>query len=592
MGCAREPSLVRPILACVLLDRVSNPWNREMSPVHKDMTAVYSSTIAKGSGAHRWQTPAYVDLLPPCNHACPAGENIQAWLALAQAGRYREAWLKYMEENPLPGTHGRACYHPCESACNRQFLDTPVAIHSLDRFLGDLALEQGWTVPVGAPTGKRVLVVGAGPAGLSCAYQLRRMGHEVEIHDSNPAPGGDHALRHSRLPPAPLRPGPGDARIEAMGVKIVCKHRIRDVLAEQAAGQFDAVFLGVGAQLANHLEVPAMDGGKMIDAISLLEQVEKGRAPTLGRVVGIVGGGNTAMDAARIAKRLGAEEAVLLFRFDKEHMEAHPYEAAEAFAEGVRIEWLSTVKHFGDGEVLVERMEMLPDGTGCVGTGKLERLKTDSLVLAVGQHSDLALLQTVPGMRLAEGGTVEVNAQMQTGHPGLFAGGDMIGGPRTMTAAVGHGKRAARSIDAWLRGQSYQKPPSHPIVGFERLNLPLYLDAERREQPSTRVSERKGFEEIVSGLSEPEARFEASRCLSCGNCFECDNCYAACPEQAIVKLGKGRFYRVDDSLCTGCAVCFEQCPCHAIEMVPERGAEAGVDPGWAATIPAAFKVRP
>ena len=167
----------------------------------------------------------------------------------------------------------------------------------------------------------------------------------------------------------------------------------------------------------------------------------------------------------------------------------------------------------------------------------------------------------------------------------------MIGGPRTMTAAVGHGKKAARNIDAWLRGRTFEKPPPHPIVGFELLNLPLYLDAERREQQATRVAERRGFEEIYAGLSEPEARFEASRCLSCGNCFECDNCYAACPEQAIVKLGKGRFYRVDDSLCTGCAVCFEQCPCHAIEMVPEPDGDAQSGLVGTAKVPAAFKVR-
>jgi len=563
-----------------------------MSAIPKDMTPVYKATIAKGTGARRWQTAAYVDLLPPCNQACPAGENIQAWLALAQAGRYEEAWRKYMEENPLPATHGRACYHPCEDACNRQFLDEAVAIHSLDRFLGDLALEKGWTVPVGPPSGKRVLVVGAGPAGLTCAYHLRRMGHEVEIRDANPKPGGmmHYGIPAYRLPRTGLEQE--IRRIEAMGVRFVPNYRVTDVLADKAAGKFDAVFLAMGAQLANHLEIPAMDGGKMIDAISLLEQVEQGKAPALGRVVGIVGGGNTAMDAARVAKRLGAEEAVLIFRFDKKHMEAHPYEAMEAFAEGVKVKWLSTVKQFGEDELLVERMEMLPDGSGCVGTGKLERLKADSLVLAVGQHADLSFLETVPGVRIGQGAVVEVDGHLQTGHPGLFAGGDMIGGPRTMTAAVGHGKKAARDIDAWLRGQTYEKPPSHRIAGFELLNLPMYFDADRREQRATRPSERKGFQEILTGLSEPEACFEASRCLSCGNCFECDNCYAACPEQAIVKLGKGRFYRVDDALCTGCAVCYEQCPCHAIEMMPDLPVEAAGALAAQTTVPKSFKVRP
>ena len=144
-----------------------------MTLIPKDMTPVYKATVAKGTGAMRWQQAAYVNLLPPCNNTCPAGLNIQAWLSLAQAGQYEEAWRKYMEDNPLPAAHGRACYHPCESACNRQFLDQPVAIHSLDRFLGDLAIEKGWTIPAGAPTGKRVLIIGAGPAGLSCAAGRR-----------------------------------------------------------------------------------------------------------------------------------------------------------------------------------------------------------------------------------------------------------------------------------------------------------------------------------------------------------------------------------------------------------------------------------
>ena len=375
-----------------------------------------------------------------------------------------------MEENPLPGTHGRACYHPCESACNRQFLDSAVSIHSLDRFLGDLANEKGWTIAPGPPTGKRVLVVGAGPAGLSCAYHLRRFGHDVEIRDANPEPGGmmHYGIPAYRLPREGL--DKEIARIEAMGVTIVRNSRVNDVLAEKAAGSFDAVFLGIGAQVANHLDIPAMDGGKIIDAVTLMERVEKGRAPSLGRVVGIVGGGNTAMDAARMAKRLGAEEAVIIFRFDKAQMEAHPYEAMEAFAEGVKIKWLSTVKQFGEDEIVVEQMEMVPDGTGCVGTGQFQTLKTDSLVLAVGQHSDVEFLKKVPDIRIGRGNVVEVDAQMRASD-GIFAGGDMIGGARTMTAAVGHGKKAARNIDAWLRGGVYEKPPEHPPVPYELLNL-------------------------------------------------------------------------------------------------------------------------
>ena len=217
-----------------------------MTLIPKDMTPVYKATIAKGTSASRWQKAAYVDHLPPCNSGCPAGLNIQAWLALAQAGKWEDAWRKYMEENPLPGTHGRACYHPCESACNRQFLDQSVAIHSIDRFLGDLALEKGWSIQPGAATGKRVLVVGAGPAGLSCAYHLRRLGHDVEIRDGSEEPGGmmRYGMPAYRLPRAGL--AKEIARIEAMGVKFVHNHRVTDVLAEKEQGRFDAVFLGIG----------------------------------------------------------------------------------------------------------------------------------------------------------------------------------------------------------------------------------------------------------------------------------------------------------------------------------------------------------
>jgi formate dehydrogenase (NADP+) beta subunit len=561
-----------------------------MSLIPKDMTPVYKATIAKGTSGARWQRPVYIDYLPPCNNTCPAGENIQAWLGLAQAGRYEEAWQKYMEENPLPGTHGRACYHPCESACNRKHLDQPVAIHALDRFLGDLAIERGWKVRVGAATGKHVLVVGAGPGGLSCAYHLRRMGHDVEIRDAGAAPGGmmRYGIPSYRLPREGLTQEID--RILAMGVKVTCNYRVDDVLAEKSAGGFDAVFLAVGAQVGNHLDIPSMDGGKMIRALTLLEQIEKGETPKLGRVVGIVGGGNTAVDVARVAKRLGAEEAVMIYRSDRQHMKAHPSEAMEAFAEGVKIRWMSTVKQFGSDEITVEEMELLPDGKGSVGTGRYERLKTDALVLAVGEHADLKFLKSLPGVRISRGDVVEVDAQMSVGCEGIFAGGDMIGGSRTMTAAVGHGKKAARSINAWLRGAVYATAPKHAVVEFDSLNLPVFLDAERRRQGELPVDQRKGFDEVVAGLSEPEARYEASRCLSCGNCFECDNCYASCPEQAIVKLGKGRFYRYDYDLCTGCAVCYEQCPCNAIEMQPESAATTTAA-GLPRT-PMKFKLRP
>ncbi len=563
-----------------------------MTLLPRDLTPVSQSTIQKGAGAVRWQRPTYVDHLPPCNRDCGAGENIQAWLSLAQAGAFEPAWRKLVEDNPLPSAHGRACYHPCETGCNRKRLDQSVSIHAVERFLGDIATANAWRIEPGPATGKRVLVVGAGPGGLSCAYQLRRMGHDVEIRDAMPEPGG---MMHYGIPAYRL---PRDevaneiARIEAMGVRIVRGHRVEDLPAEMATGRFDACFLAIGTHVGNHLDIPAADGRKVIDAIRMFEHVEAGMAPRLGRVVAVVGGGNTAMDAARTAKRLGAEEVVLVYRRDRSHIRADPYEVEEAFLEGVKAKWLAVPKVFDSDGLTVEEIELLDDGS-LAPTGRLQVLPMDSLVLALGQHADVGFLRRVPGIAIGRDSTIVVDQHMMTGHPGIFAGGDAVGGTRTMTAATGHGKKAARAIDAWLRGQASDERVKNPVVSFEMLNLPLFLDADRVRQHQLSPAQRGGFAEIVAGLDERSARYEAQRCLSCGNCFECDNCYAACPEDAIVKLGKGQRYRVDYNLCTGCATCYEQCPCHAIEMVGERADGPKRSGGYGAPLlPGGFRVRP
>ncbi|WP_211145706.1 NAD(P)-binding protein [Mycobacterium interjectum] len=556
------------------------------------MTQVLQETTRKGVGSQRWQRPLYVDLLPPCNHACPAGENIQAWLTHAQAGEYERAWQALVADNPLPSTHGRACYHPCEGGCNRASLDSSVAIHAVERFLGDLAVEEGWRVPVAPPSGKKVLVVGAGPGGLSCAYHLARLGYQVEIRDGATEPGGmmEFGIPAYRLPREALRNE--ITRITAMpGITLKCGQRVNNVLAEKHNGGFDAVFVAVGAHEANHVNIPAMDGKKIIDAVSLLGEVKEGKRPKLGRAVAIIGGGGTAVDAARTARRLGADDALIVYRRDKAHLRATPSEAAEAFAEGVKIKWLSTVEQFGADGIVIEKVDTNPDGS-VTPTGNTERLAADSVVLAVGQHSDLSLLRDAADVKIMPTDIVQVDEVLMTGHPGIFAGGDCIGGARTMTTAVGHGKLAARAMDAWMRGESYQHPASHPLVTFDMLHLLDYLDAPRSQQREVPPAQRSGFGEVAAGLDEKQARYEAQRCLSCGNCFECDNCYAACPEQAITRLGPGQGYSVDMDLCTGCATCFEQCPCHAIEMAPEP-------PGQSLTVgnlgeplaPNSFKVR-
>ena len=539
-------------------------------PKVRDLTPVVDLTRERGTGPTRTRRPIYVDLLPPCNNACPAGENIQAWLALAQASKFHEAWDVLVRDNPLPAVHGRVCYHPCETNCNRREVDSAVSIHAVERFLGDLAAEQSWPLPIdGAPSGKCVLVVGAGPSGLSAAYHLTRLGHAVEIREAGPLPGGmlHFGIPAYRLPRKDLMKE--IAQIEKMGVKIVLNHKVEDVLAEKLAGSFDAVFIAIGAHISKHVDIPARDAVKVLDAVSLLRDVSTGEAPLLGRRVVVYGGGNTAMDAARTVRRLGAEEALIVYRRDRAHMPAHAFEADEALAEGVKIKWLTTIKTIEGGDLTVERMQVDAQGRA-QPTGQFETLQADAVVLALGQDADSGFLRKIPEIQFQPDGTVIVAPNMMTGFPGIFAGGDMVPSERTVTIAVGHGKKAAQHIDAWLRGATYDKKDKHPTVDFAMLNLPIYTDAAPSTQRELPLSDRaSGFDEVLAGLVEREAVHEAKRCLSCGNCFECDNCYAACPEDAIIKLGPNQRYKYDYTKCTGCAVCFEQCPCHAIEMVPE-----------------------
>jgi len=536
-----------------------------------DMTANVDLSLHLGTGPVRSRRPIYANLLAPCNQACPAGEDIQAWLALAQAGRFKEAWHRLVADNPLPAVHGRVCYHPCESQCNRASVDSAVGIHAIERFLGDLAGHENWGLPEPKPaSGHRVLIVGAGPSGLSAAYHLNRLGHHVEIYEAGPLPGG---MLHFGIPAYRL---PRDVllaeirRIEAAGVRLHLNRKVEDVVADRQAGDFDAVFVAIGAHLAKRVDIPSRDAKLVWDAVALLRKVDSGETPTLGRRVVIYGGGNTAMDAARTAKRLGVEAPLIIYHRDRAHMPAHDFEASEALAEGVRIRWLTSIRAIDADSLTVEVMQL--DAAGRPQpTGQFENIAADALVLALGQEADSRFLEKVAGVERRADGTVVVGPDMMTGHPGLFAGGDMVPSERTVTVAVGHGKAAARHIDAYLR----QKAPvvvSAPlrVATRELLRLPIYEDADKAQQ-SERLAEVRvhDFEEITGGLSQQAAAHEAKRCFSCGNCFFCDMCLAACPHDAIDKSTMARGYQIALDRCTGCAVCVEQCPCHAMDMIPE-----------------------
>ncbi len=415
-----------------------------------------------------------------------------------------------------------------------------------------------------------MLVVGAGPSGLSAAYHLVRRGHAVTIREAGPMAGG---MMRFGIPKYRLARDVLDAevaRILDLGVELQLDSKVTDLNAAIAEGGFDAAFLAVGAQVGKRAYIPAGSAAHVLDAVSMLHDLEQGEQPLLGRRVAVYGGGNTAMDAARTAKRLGASEAVVVYRRNRDRMPAHESEVAEAEEEGVLIRWLTTIKQVDEGKLTLERMELDDDGFP-QPTGEIDELEADSLVLALGQDTDLSLLEGVPGLEVSDG-VVAVGPDMMTGCPGVFAGGDMVPDERSVTVGVGHGKRAARNIDAWLRGARIAPRPEPSIAEFETLNTWYYADAPRAHRPRLEAVRRQSsFDEVVQGFDASTALYEARRCMSCGNCFSCDNCFGVCPDNAVIKLGDpGSLYEIDLDYCKGCGLCVKECPSGAIQMVPEE----------------------
>lgn len=537
---------------------------------HIDITKPIDLSLhAEGTGPMRTRRPEYVDFMPPCNSACPAGENIQAWMAQAQSGNYFEAFQILAADNPFPAIMGRVCVKPCETGCNRTHIDTTVNIHAVERYIGDEAIKEKWPIQFAEyDSGKRVLVIGAGPSGLSAAYHLARMGHTVEVFEAGGHAGG---LLWSGVPDYRLPKEILDFEIDRIvraGVKIRLNYKVKDILSEKVAGKFDAVYLAIGAQMIHVEEFPMDNSVYITDAFSFFNEIKSNVSPYISKKVVIYGGGKLALYISRMIKRFGSE-ATVYFPGDKRLMPAYDYETEDAMAEGVEVQLLKGINKIELNTLTLEKMKV--DKGKAVGTGEFETIEADVLILANKQETDSLFLQNLDGISFNSDGTVNINAERMTGYEGIFAGGDMLPGEnRSATIAIGHGKKAARYINGFLQKSAYQKPDKHPTAGYRKLHMWYKTDAPQKEQDKLAPAEAvKSFEEVIAGLSEAQTRFEAQRCLSCGNCFECDGCFGACPEDAIIKLGKGNRYKFNYNACTGCAVCYEQCPCHAIEMIPE-----------------------
>ena len=529
-----------------------------------------ASSLSNHTGSWRTLRPVNVFKLPPCNKQCPAGENIQQWLYFASEGDYEHAWRVLVEDNPLPACMGRVCYHTCEGKCNRGFLDETVGINSVERFLGDYALQHNLSFKKPTKeTGKRVLIIGSGPAGLSAAYHLRRFGHTVHIMEMAKQAGGmmRYGIPVYRLPRNIL-----DAEIQRildMGVTIEYEKKVEDVLAEKNKGNYDAVVMGMGASLSTNVDIPSGDTTRVLSALEVLEKVSTDGDIQIGRKVAVYGGGNTAVDVARSLRRLGAEP-IIVYRRNRDKMPANEEEMDGAIEEGINVKWLSTIDSASSEGLKIEKMKL--DASGYPQpSGEYEELAADSVVLAIGQNVDLSILKSVEGLELQKDAVTVNTTTFETTVPGLFAAGDMVPGDRTVTAAIGMGKHAARGVNGYLSGRPYVKAPKHADARYEDMHPYYYTDAPKKIRAQLELARRTTtFDEVQHGLTEENAIFEARRCLSCGNCMECDNCYGVCPDNAIIKLGPGKRYEFNYDYCKGCGVCAQECPCGHIEMVPEK----------------------
>jgi 2-oxoacid:acceptor oxidoreductase delta subunit (pyruvate/2-ketoisovalerate family) len=535
------------------------------------------STQKIPTGSWRAVRPVYKDKTSPCENGCPAGEKIPIYFDLVRQKKYEEAWRVILEDNPLPGVTGRVCYHPCESKCNRASYDEAAGIHSIERFIAEKNYRnKNYPVDRAPLKSERVAVVGSGPAGLSCAYQLARRGYQVVIYEAEHEAGGmlRYGIPHYRLPRNILKKEIGD--IVGLGVQIRTDSRIGSNVPWTELERFDAVFVGVGATRSRALEVEGEGLKGVLSGVEFLYELNSGTIPKIGRRVMVVGGGNTAIDAARSALRLG-KKATVLYRRTRTEMPAVPEEIEEAEKEGVKFEFLvAPVKVLGNRSkvtgIELQRMKLgEPDSSGRKRPipirGSNFTLDADTIITAVGEEPDLSFL---PYSFLKKGVRIFIDDDHATGVPGIFSGGDAATNANgTVVNAIRAGKEAAASIDAFLGWKSKTNGLENEEVSFKDLNTFYFPHQKRVTVPRIPVQKSKSsFREVNRTLTERKALEEAERCFICGTCIHCDICMIFCPDIAIHKDESGEYF-VDYEHCKGCGICVTECPREAMELVPE-----------------------
>ncbi|MCL4234016.1 MAG: FAD-dependent oxidoreductase [Deltaproteobacteria bacterium] len=567
-----------------------------------------ASMLWNRTGSWRYMRPLYVNKTPPCNQGCPAGNDVESFLAHVEDGRLQEAARVLLDENPLPGVCGRVCFHPCETACNRGQFDRPIAIHALERYVGDWARDHFTAQPLRPPTGKRVNVLGAGPAGLAAAYHLARMGHEVTVLDAQAEPGG--VLRYG-IPPYRL---PRDViaaetkRIWDMGVRFEGGVRVETPEDFAKLRDVDAVFVATGAYRSFSLKVAGEDAKHVYTGLGFLDMLARGETPAVGSHVAVIGDGNTAIDAARSARRLGAE--VTIYSLTEQHeMPAFAEEIVEALREGVDL-----VTSVGTREILTKSGAACglvfdrvvlgePDSTGWRTPRPIEgswfKIDATAVVIAIGQTGRLDHLG---GEFPERAGRLQQGPTGRLGESNVFAGGDCGCGPNTVAHAIGDGKKAAVAIDRFLRGDESNSmedilvgpfggasvarylaaggvegvrahsgnTDARHVVAFKELNTNYFHESARAALTHRPVAARlDNFDEIVFTLDDTAAEGESRRCFHCGVCTECDNCYVFCPDVAIAPKDDAFGYDINLDYCKGCGVCVHECPRNAMAMDKE-----------------------
>jgi NADPH-dependent glutamate synthase beta subunit-like oxidoreductase len=539
------------------------------------------------TGNFRFFRPVYKDKTPPCNHACPTGEQIQKYLDYVKHDRYLDGYLTICEDNPMPAVTGRVCYHPCETACNRAAHDEPIGIRGVERFLGDFGLNlPDNPVKKDLPplNGKTVAIVGAGPGGLGCAYHLRRRGYASVIFDALDKPGG---MLRAGIPAWHLPEAVLDAEIAKLldlgGIDIRCGVRIGapdgELTLEDLAQQYDAVFLALGQDVGRRLAVPGAQARGVIGALEFLRETGLGRPVTIGRNVLVIGGGNTASDAARSAIRLGGGEATIVSLEAEDELLIVAEDLEQARDEGVRFRANTALVRVltEDGQVtgaVLAQARLSRDADGTVtpelAEGSAVEVPCDTILVAIGQ---VQVLDWLPA-GAAERGLIRADDYGRIPHDSgrIFAGGDVMRGPAMVVDALGDGKRAARDIDRVLRAEPLAPEDPVEVMPYEKLNTAYFRHAPRTEAPLAPAESRRRSQvtEVTLAYSREQALAEADRCMSCGVCNGCDNCYVVCPDISVMRdTRENGHYSIRTHYCKGCLVCVQECPTGCLEKVPE-----------------------